>query len=53
MTYDQLVRELEDARAQNARLLAILRECRTAIAELMVLAENKGAGKEVDKCRLT
>lgn len=41
MTYDELVRALEQARSENARLVALLRECRDAIANLMLLVERR------------
>ena len=40
-TYDQLMRELEDAKAENARLIALLRECRTVLAKLLDMADNR------------
>lgn len=34
--------ELNEAKAQNARLLALLKECREAIASLMAMVEKGG-----------
>lgn len=40
-TFDQLMRELEDAKAENARLIALLRECRNVLAKLLDMADDR------------
>ncbi len=39
-TYAELDRAYQNARAENARLLTLLAECRRAIAELMAMVER-------------